>query len=477
MIINVSSTYSASNSAASQHEDARQALGGSDFSTALCSESEKLENPGKTPVSSPYVRFGVRPDFESAATDSPLPGEDEEKHSTDEPAATGPVVVLAGLIGLPDSLVMQHLEVGSKDRQEIQQTSPQPADNRKQEIPFQEIPFVDHERVMFLPAEAHAIVGDKALLGYPSLVGLAEGNDSRATAGNPLDGPNDAKDLSGAERPAPDEAGLQLTKELPFVDLPSHTGENSDKNSDSKAGNPFDGPNDARYLSGAERPAHDQMGLKGAKPLPFQSTAEVHIASAEQKAEPTARPQAETRLVTGPMPSATASVSAKQGQTVAESNTSSHAEKTDVIAQIVDKIELMVRGKNSEITVSLKPEFLGRITLRASMVNDALVTTIIAESATVRKIIESELPALQHSLQDSGLHGAKIVIAQETETNFFGSAAGPSYSHQQQGSGFQWPDRTPHAPSLEQDEVSAKPRRTPPVLDSRYRSNSIHLIA
>jgi flagellar hook-length control protein FliK len=160
------------------------------------------------------------------------------------------------------------------------------------------------------------------------------------------------------------------------------------------------------------------------------------------------------------------------------------ADKAAVMSQVVEKAQLMVKENNSEIVVSLKPEFLGRITLRAAVVDQTLVTTIVTESPGVKELLQSDLPTLHNLLQEAGVNSARVIVTRESDLNFAGSSSGPlhteqhtpSFSHQHHGSTFRWPDERAWS-VFQQREAPPEIAGTSPAFDNRYSSRSIHLIA
>jgi len=106
-------------------------------------------------------------------------------------------------------------------------------------------------------------------------------------------------------------------------------------------------------------------------------------------------------------------------------------EKAQVVSRIVERAHLL--GKNqSELMVVLKPEFLGKVNLHAAMVDNQLVATITAESASVKQMLESQLSSLQTALQQQGLPAAKVEVVQGSQLSFADLGAGQSSSQQQQ---------------------------------------------
>ncbi|HVN82174.1 MAG TPA: flagellar hook-length control protein FliK, partial [Terriglobia bacterium] len=150
------------------------------------------------------------------------------------------------------------------------------------------------------------------------------------------------------------------------------------------------------------------------------------------------------------------------------------AEKASVISQLIEKVHLLNASKNSELMISLKPEFLGRLSVHATMLDDSLVATITADSPAVKSLLESHIPNLQHSLQEQGLSVSKISIVQGNELSF----STYDYSHTSQHHNLQSqqhsrsPWLNPIAPvesDLEESEA---------LTDCAFEPNqSIHLIA
>jgi flagellar hook-length control protein FliK len=157
-------------------------------------------------------------------------------------------------------------------------------------------------------------------------------------------------------------------------------------------------------------------------------------------------------------------------------------QKASVISQLVEKAQLLVRDRNSEIVIALKPDSLGRITLRASMVDNELVTTIVAESHAVKTILQADLPALHSVLQEAGVETARVIVAKETDMNFAGGAPSnhsfefqqPQHQSQQQAGSSRWYDEWA---SMNLDAEQPQLSRVPVSVDSRYAARSIHFIA
>ena len=173
----------------------------------------------------------------------------------------------------------------------------------------------------------------------------------------------------------------------------------------------------------------------------FASSMEKQGATATTSSEAGFTPVAATETAS-PILSAPATLgSAGIGEPAAKLAGTSHSngnwsqvEKAQVVSQIVERAHLL--GKNhSEVMVVLKPEFLGKVNLHAAMVDNQLVATIMAESASVKQMLEGQLSSLQTALHEQGLPVAKVEVVQGSQLSFADLGAGQSSSQQHLESG------------------------------------------
>jgi flagellar hook-length control protein FliK len=152
----------------------------------------------------------------------------------------------------------------------------------------------------------------------------------------------------------------------------------------------------------------------------------------------------------------------------------SQVEKANVVAQLIEKAQLVANSKNSEIVISLKPEFLGRLSLHAAIQDGALMATITAESPAVKTLLESHIPVLQQALQEQGLSVSKISVVQGNELSFSGFHPGSSHPQQnfepQSAPQMPWLDSTT-ALEPEPEEIEL------PMGSVRMPNQSLHLFA
>jgi flagellar hook-length control protein FliK len=149
-------------------------------------------------------------------------------------------------------------------------------------------------------------------------------------------------------------------------------------------------------------------------------------------------------------------------------------EKAQVVSQIVERAQLL--GKNqSELMVVLKPEFLGRVNLHAAMVDNQLVATIIAESPSVKQMLEGQLSSLHTALHEQGLPVAKVEVVQGSQLSFadLGAGQGSSQQHLESGKSQLPPSFARYENSEESVEVIPQEARiyAPPT------SRSLNLVA
>jgi len=82
----------------------------------------------------------------------------------------------------------------------------------------------------------------------------------------------------------------------------------------------------------------------------------------------------------------------------------------DVIKQIVEKAE-MIRGKNSsEIKIDLKPDFLGKMTIKLVVEEGGLTAKFITDNLHVKNMLESNLHVLKQTLENQGIKVEKTEV-------------------------------------------------------------------
>lgn len=77
--------------------------------------------------------------------------------------------------------------------------------------------------------------------------------------------------------------------------------------------------------------------------------------------------------------------------------------KSEIINQIVKKAEIILNELQSEMSMQLEPENLGKLTLKVAVEKGLITAKFVAESNEVKQVIESSFNELKDMLQEKGL--------------------------------------------------------------------------
>lgn len=84
--------------------------------------------------------------------------------------------------------------------------------------------------------------------------------------------------------------------------------------------------------------------------------------------------------------------------------------RQEVIRQIVEQVELIRKPGANELSVQLKPEFLGKVNLRLTIEDGLVSAKFIAENPQVKQMLESNLAQLKQSLEEQGLKFNRLEV-------------------------------------------------------------------
>jgi hypothetical protein len=119
----------------------------------------------------------------------------------------------------------------------------------------------------------------------------------------------------------------------------------------------------------------------------------------------------------------------------------------EIIDQVVKNAELLLRANVSELKIELKPEFLGRLTIKVALEDGAVIARLIAENQQVKHMLESNLTSLKQSLESQGIkvERAEVSVQLNNGGMFDGSEDSRQYlwheqQHSQQQSHQYWGD-------------------------------------
>jgi flagellar hook-length control protein FliK len=160
-----------------------------------------------------------------------------------------------------------------------------------------------------------------------------------------------------------------------------------------------------------------------------QSTADTMTATAgESDAATTAT--AAFQLGEAPKAVQTQTAAAKTENTAGTAQASQYAKEN--AANIVEKISVMAKDGIQECDISLKPEHLGKLTIKLTMDSDGIKAHIKAADNTVKGLIADQIPALQESLKEKGIQLTHVEVT--FEKPMFGQEQSKSQYFQQNGS-------------------------------------------
>ncbi|MGI5911150.1 MAG: flagellar hook-length control protein FliK [Syntrophomonadaceae bacterium] len=95
---------------------------------------------------------------------------------------------------------------------------------------------------------------------------------------------------------------------------------------------------------------------------------------------------------------------------IATADCKNYPDAQEIMDQIMQKAELLLNRKLSEFRIELKPEFLGKLTIKV-MVEEGVVTArFIAESQQVKQLLETNLPVLKQNLESQGLRVDRVEV-------------------------------------------------------------------
>lgn len=106
----------------------------------------------------------------------------------------------------------------------------------------------------------------------------------------------------------------------------------------------------------------------------------------------------------------------------------------EVINQIVEKAKFTVTPEKSEMVLELKPESLGKISLKVATERGIVVASFVAENQQVKDIIESNMQLLKDSLEKQGLmvQSFSVSVGNGNAQGSNGKEQAKNYSNQQQ---------------------------------------------
>lgn len=92
----------------------------------------------------------------------------------------------------------------------------------------------------------------------------------------------------------------------------------------------------------------------------------------------------------------------------------------DILTQVIDKAKIILNGDKTEMSMDLKPESLGKLSLKVVTERGIVTAKFIAENQQVKETLEANMQLLKDSLQKQGLtvQNCSVSVGQESFYGF-----------------------------------------------------------
>ena len=100
--------------------------------------------------------------------------------------------------------------------------------------------------------------------------------------------------------------------------------------------------------------------------------------------------------------------------------TSQVVKPSEIINQVVDKAKVVIGLEKSEMIIDLKPEHLGKLSLKIITEQGIVAAKFMAENQQVKEVLESNMQLLKDSLQKQGIsiEGVSVQIADRNRNSY-----------------------------------------------------------
>jgi len=92
----------------------------------------------------------------------------------------------------------------------------------------------------------------------------------------------------------------------------------------------------------------------------------------------------------------------------------------EIISQVIEKAQIIMMPDKSEMVMELKPDNLGKLSLKLVTENGIVMAKFVAENRQVKEVLESNMQLLKDSLQKQGLDVQGFSVSVRQDSNRFG---------------------------------------------------------
>lgn len=132
--------------------------------------------------------------------------------------------------------------------------------------------------------------------------------------------------------------------------------------------------------------------------------------------------------------SAAASAAVQTATQISEPARLAEAPKNEVITQVANQIDQMVKTNRSSVRMQLYPEELGHIDLRIVTTKDGISVTMLTEKASTQQVLKSDMDVLKQNIEQAGIQLTNLNINQGQNSN-----RQQAFDHQQNFSNNSYP--------------------------------------
>lgn len=95
----------------------------------------------------------------------------------------------------------------------------------------------------------------------------------------------------------------------------------------------------------------------------------------------------------------------------------------EILNQVVEKAKVLIGGEKAEMVMDLKPDNLGKLSLKVVTEHGMVVAKFVAESQQVKQVLEANMQTLKDSLEKQGLtvQGFSVSVRQDSSNGNSGS--------------------------------------------------------
>ena len=91
----------------------------------------------------------------------------------------------------------------------------------------------------------------------------------------------------------------------------------------------------------------------------------------------------------------------------------------EILSQVIEKAKVVITADKSEMVIDLKPDSLGKLSLKVVTEHGMIMAKFVAENQQVKQVLETNMQLLKESLEKQGLNvqGFSVSVRQESQNS------------------------------------------------------------